>query len=76
MKKKTKDDVRSEYDFTTLEMVARGKYARRYRAGSNIVMISPDIAKVFPTTEAVNEALRLLVKITELSKRTKRRKAM
>jgi hypothetical protein len=81
MKKKTaphriNDDLQSEYDFSSLKMVGRGKYAKRYKAGTNIVVLSPDVAKVFPTEKAVNEALRLLIKITEISGQKKRRKAV
>jgi hypothetical protein len=41
----------------------RGKYAKRYAAGSNVIVLSPDVAEVFPDSESVNEALRVLVKI-------------
>lgn len=49
-----------EYDFSK---GIRGKYAKRYAKGSNIVVLSPDIAKVFRTSESVNEALRTLVRV-------------
>ena len=70
------DDLRSEYDFSSLKMVGRGIYAKRYKAGTNIVVLSPDVAKVFPNGKAVNKALRLLIKITEISEPRKRRKAV
>ena len=47
-----------EYDFSK---GVRGKYAKRYVEGSNAVVLSPDMAKVFPTSESVKEALRTLV---------------
>lgn len=47
-----------EYDFSE---GVRGKYAKRYAEGSNIVVIAPDLRELFPTSEAVNEALRGLV---------------
>ena len=47
-----------EYDFSK---GVRGKYVKRYTEGSNVVVLSPDMAKVFPTAESVNEALRTLV---------------
>ncbi len=53
-------DMMSEYDFSK---GVRGKYAKRYAAGTNVVVLSPDVAKVFPDSESVNEALRVLVKI-------------
>jgi hypothetical protein len=49
-----------EYDFSK---GVRGKYAKRYAEGSNVVVLSPDMAKVFPTSESVNEALRTLVRV-------------
>ena len=60
--KKSKSDgpaLRNEYDFTT---GARGKYARRYAQGTNIVMLEPDVAKVFSTSKAVNTSLRRLIR--------------
>jgi hypothetical protein len=52
--------MRKEYDF---RKGTRGKYARRYKEGTNIVLLDPDVAKVFKTTDAVNQALRSLVEI-------------
>jgi hypothetical protein len=54
------DEMRPEYDFSK---GVRGKYASRFAAGSNVVVIDPDIAKVFPDSKAVNEALRTLVRV-------------
>ena len=51
--------MRDEYDFSGGE---RGKYAKRYREGTNLVRLDPDVAKVFPTSEAVNRALRDLAR--------------
>lgn len=50
-------DIRKEYDFSR---GARGRYARRYREGSNVVVLDPDVAKAFKTPEAVNSALRAI----------------
>jgi hypothetical protein len=50
-----------DYDFSN---GVRGKYAARYAAGTNVVVLSPDVAEVFPDSEAVNEALRTLVRIS------------
>jgi hypothetical protein len=49
------EDMSKEYDFGRGE---RGKYARRYREGSNVVVLDPDVAEAFKTPEAVNNALR------------------
>jgi hypothetical protein len=54
------DEMLSEYDFSK---GVRGKYAKRYAEGSNVVVLSPDMAKVFPTSESVNEALRTLIRV-------------
>lgn len=48
-------DLRDEYDFSRGE---RGKYARRFADGSNVVVLAPDVAKRFADSESVNEALR------------------
>lgn len=59
------DELRPEYDFSKLSGGVRGKYAERYHQGTNLVLLEPDVAKAFPTPEAVNEALRLLMKIAQ-----------
>jgi hypothetical protein len=61
------DSMRAHYDFSK---GVRGKYAARYAAGCNIVLLEPDLVKVFPDSKAVNEALRSLVE--EKSKRHKK----
>jgi hypothetical protein len=53
-------DILDEYDFSK---GVRGKYAKRYAEGTNVVILSPDVAQVFPDSESVNEALRVLVKV-------------
>jgi hypothetical protein len=63
------DDLRPEYDFSALKGGVRGKYYRRFQAGSNIVRLAPDLAKAFPTDEAVDEALRTVVRASRVSKR-------
>ena len=52
--------MQAEYDFSA---AARGKYARRYTQGTNVVVLEPDVAKAFPNAEAVNSSLRALVGI-------------
>jgi hypothetical protein len=59
------DELREEYDETSLKNGVRGKYAQRLAAGSNIIRLAPDVAAAFPTEESVNEALRLLLKIAK-----------
>ena len=52
--------MRREYDFRD---GVRGKYAARYARGTNVVVLAPDIAKIFPDSESVNEALRVLANL-------------
>lgn len=59
----TIDDLRPEYDFSRMKGGVRGKYVRRFRAGTNLVKIDPDVAEVFASDNAVNEALRSLIKV-------------
>ncbi len=56
--KASEREMLEEYDFRA---GVRGKYARRYAEGSNIVIVAPELAEVFPTSQAVNEALRKLL---------------
>ena len=55
-------ELRPEYDETLLKNGIRGKYAKQYAAGTNIVRLDPDVADAFPTEAAVNEALRFVLK--------------
>ena len=55
------DELRPEYDLTELKGGVRGKYYQQARAGTNLVLIEPDLAGVFSNSAAVNRALRLLV---------------
>jgi hypothetical protein len=59
------DELRSEYDFAQMQGGVRGKYVERYRTGTNLVLLDPDVAQAFPNDAAVNEALRLLVQIAQ-----------
>lgn len=53
-----KDTLRDEYPEELIGSGVRGKYAKRYREGTNIVLIDPDLHKLFPDSDAVNRALR------------------
>ena len=59
------DELRPEYDLSQLQGGVRGKYAQRYKQGTNLVLLDPDVADAFPTEDSVNEALRLLMRIAE-----------
>lgn len=64
------EDMLPEYDFSG---GIRGKYAARYKASSNVVVLDEDVARAFPNTESGNQALRMLVQIAqrnELSRNT------
>ena len=56
------DDMRQEYDFSK---GIRGKHHESYKAGTNVVLLDPDIAKVFKDSDAVNHALRMLMELAE-----------
>jgi hypothetical protein len=68
MKKGTRrdDEMRDHYDFTG---GVRGKYARRYAEGTNVVVLDPDVARLFPNREAVNETLRAVAQIVQIQER-------
>jgi hypothetical protein len=62
---RTSDDLRAEYDLSQLKGGVRGKYYRQATAGTNLVLVEPELAEVFPDTESVNRALRLLADTAE-----------
>ena len=59
------DELCPEYDFSDMKGGVRGKYFESYRAGTNVVLLDPDVARAFPTSDSVNEALRLLMQIAQ-----------
>ena len=59
---KEADEMLDEYDFSHGEV---GKYAKRYAEGTNVVLLDPDVAKVFPDSEAVNQVLRAIAQIIQ-----------
>lgn len=62
------DDLRPEYPADLIRSGVRGKYAKRYREeGTNLVLIEPDLYKIFPDAESVNRALREYLKINRES---------
>ena len=68
--KKRSDTLRAEYDFSKMKGAVRGKYAARYRAGTNLVLLSPDVARHFYDERSVNAGLRALI---QASRRAARR---
>jgi hypothetical protein len=61
------DELPPEYDLAELlKKGVRGKYADRYREGTNLVLLAPDVAAVFPDERSVNEALRLVMQLARI----------
>lgn len=54
-------DLRDEYDLSQMTVVPKGRFALERRQGKNVVVLAPDVAQAFPTDDAVNEALRLVI---------------
>ena len=59
------DEMRPEYDLSQLKGRLRGKYVECYNAGTNLVLLESDVQAAFPDAEAVNEALRMLIKVAD-----------
>lgn len=66
-----KDTMRLEYDFSK---AVRGITAKRYAKGTNVVLLDPDVAEIFPNARAVNEALRTIARLTQTKSRNSPRK--
>jgi hypothetical protein len=77
MKKAKSEELRPAYRREDLGTGVRGKYFEAYRRGTDLVLLSPEVAKAFPTEEAVNDTLRSLIHIAQksigLTKRSSRR---
>jgi hypothetical protein len=71
--KRDKDDMRSEYKRSSFTKLERGKFYSAVAAGTSVVLLEPAIAKAFPTSKAVNEALASLLVLTEKITRITRR---
>jgi hypothetical protein len=63
--------LRSEYDLSKTMVVPKGRYAPNRRAGKNVVVLEPDVARAFPTDQTVNEALRLIMEISKIPSKRK-----
>jgi hypothetical protein len=64
---RTNDDLRPEYDLRQLlKGGVRGKYAKRYHAGTNLVLLDPDVRKAFRSERAINRALRLVIELRKV----------
>jgi len=70
---KMNDELRPEYDLRQLlQAGVRGKYARRYHSGTNLVLLDPNILRAFRSEKAVNEALRLVLELRKVGSRKAR----
>jgi hypothetical protein len=67
------DELRPEYKRSDLGEIVRGKYVNRIKDETNVVLLEPDIAEAFPNDEAVNKALRYLIKVAKSSTRLTQR---
>lgn len=67
MKKDNSDELRPEYHRDDLGKGVRGKYYNEFKSGTNLVLLSPDVAAMFEDEESVNDALRRLIKLAKKS---------
>ena len=67
IKKQDDYELEEEYDLSKMTILPKGRFDPKRRIGSNVVVLEPDIAKAFPDDEAVNEALRLILKASKRS---------
>jgi hypothetical protein len=67
MPKQADYDLKDEYDLSKMTVLPRGRFAPERRIGKNVVVLEPDIAEAFPNDDAVNDALRLVLKAAKIS---------
>lgn len=66
IKKQDDYELREEYDLSKMTILPKGRFDPKRRIGTNVVVLEPEIAKAFPNDEAVNEALRLILKASKI----------
>jgi hypothetical protein len=66
IKKQDDYELRDEYDLSKMAILPRGRFDPKRRIGTNVIVLEPEIAKAFPNDEAVNEALRLVLKASKI----------
>ena len=67
LRRERNDELRPEYDLRQLlKGGVRGKYARRYQAGTNLVLLDPEVRRAFRNERAVNDALRLVIELGKI----------
>jgi len=62
IKKQDDYELKEEYDLSKMTILPKGRFDPKHRIGNNVIVLEPDVAKAFPDDEAVNEALRLILK--------------
>ena len=70
IKKQDDYELREDYDLSKMTVLPRGRFDPKRRLGSNVVVLEPEIAKAFPNDEAVNKALRLILKASKIPQQT------
>jgi hypothetical protein len=69
IKKRDDYELKEEYDLSKMTILPKGRLDPKRRIGNNVIVLEPDVAKAFPNDEAVNEALRLILKAGKRSRR-------
>ena len=72
MQKGKGDELRAEYSRASLGTGVRGKYLKEYRRGTNLVLLTPEVARTFPSEKAVNDALSSLITVARRTTRQNR----
>jgi hypothetical protein len=73
--KKDDYELKDEYDLSKMTVLPRGRFAPERRMGKNVAVLEPDIAQAFPDDDAVNEALRLVLKAAKIPQQSQRQMA-
>jgi hypothetical protein len=68
-------ELKEEYDLSKMTVLPRGRFAPERRMGKNVAVLEPDIAQAFPNDDAVNEALRLVLKAAKIPQQAQRQMA-
>jgi hypothetical protein len=66
MKRQDDYELKDEYDLSKMTILPKGRFSPERRIGNNVIVLEPDVAKAFPNDEAVNEALRLIIKASKI----------
>jgi hypothetical protein len=66
-------ELRDEYDLSQMTVLPKGRYDPKRRVGKNIIVLAPDLVQSFPSDESVNEALRLVLRLSKIPQRKRRR---